>query len=103
MIAHFYVFTVFYFTFISLLSFPDDLKDFTLPASATSTDISDLTPDVDYSVSISSFDGVDESIPIFGQITSKYQNFMIWSDSVSAICTSKILLVENCVREVNVN
>lgn len=66
---------VFYLTFISFFFFiSDDVKDFTLPATATSTSISDLTPDVDYSVSISSFDGVDESIPIFGQITSKYKN-----------------------------
>ncbi len=53
------------------LSVPDDLKDFSLPVSATDTSITDLTPDVDYSVSINSFVGAEESIPIFGQITSK--------------------------------
>jgi len=53
------------------LSVPDDSKDLTLPASATNTSITDLTPDVDYSVSINSFDGVEESIPILGQLTSK--------------------------------
>lgn len=53
------------------LSVPDDSKDFTLPSSATNTSITDLTPDVDYSVSINSFDGAEESIPILGQLTSK--------------------------------
>uniref|UniRef100_A0A673M0A5 Collagen alpha-1(XII) chain n=1 Tax=Sinocyclocheilus rhinocerous TaxID=307959 RepID=A0A673M0A5_9TELE len=43
--------------------------DFSLPASATNTSITDLTPDVDYSVSINSYDGAEESIPILGQIT----------------------------------
>lgn len=36
------------------------------------TSITDLTPDLDYSVSINSFDGSEESIPIYGQLTSKY-------------------------------
>lgn len=36
------------------------------------TSITDLTPDLDYSVSINSFEGSDESIPIFGQLTSEY-------------------------------
>uniref|UniRef100_A0A8B9L5P0 Collagen alpha-1(XII) chain n=1 Tax=Astyanax mexicanus TaxID=7994 RepID=A0A8B9L5P0_ASTMX len=56
---------------IQVVSDTDDTKDLTLPASATSTEITKLTPDVDYSVSINSFYGSDESIPIFGQITSK--------------------------------
>ncbi|MCI4382642.1 hypothetical protein PGIGA_G00017250 [Pangasianodon gigas] len=59
---------------IQVTSDIDDLKDFTLPASATSTNITDLTPDIDYSVSISSYDGVDESIPIFGQLTIQSSN-----------------------------
>ncbi|XP_060790300.1 collagen alpha-1(XII) chain isoform X3 [Neoarius graeffei] len=59
---------------IQVTSDIDDLKDFYLPASATSTDISDLIPDIDYSVSISSYDGVEESIPIFGQITIQSSN-----------------------------
>lgn len=89
-IDHLYVSSVFYFTFISFLFFTDDLRDFNLPASATSTDISNLTPDIDYSVSISSYDGVEESIPIFGQITSKYQKYKILSDLILVICASKI-------------
>uniref|UniRef100_A0A673FMX9 Collagen alpha-1(XII) chain n=1 Tax=Sinocyclocheilus rhinocerous TaxID=307959 RepID=A0A673FMX9_9TELE len=56
---------------IQVISDADDLKDFSLSASATNTSITDLTPDVDYSVSISSYDGAEESIPILGQITSK--------------------------------
>ncbi|XP_056260514.1 collagen alpha-1(XII) chain isoform X3 [Seriola aureovittata] len=44
-------------------------KEFTLPASATKTSISDLTPNVDYSVTISAYAGSEESLPITGQIT----------------------------------
>uniref|UniRef100_A0A8C8LPY4 Collagen alpha-1(XII) chain n=1 Tax=Oncorhynchus tshawytscha TaxID=74940 RepID=A0A8C8LPY4_ONCTS len=46
-------------------------KEFNLPATATKTSITDLTPDLDYSVSINSYDDTEESIPIFGQLTSK--------------------------------
>uniref|UniRef100_A0A8C7CYD3 Collagen alpha-1(XII) chain n=1 Tax=Oncorhynchus kisutch TaxID=8019 RepID=A0A8C7CYD3_ONCKI len=45
-------------------------KEFNLSATATKTSIPDLTPDLDYSVSIISYDGTEESIPIFGQLTS---------------------------------
>uniref|UniRef100_A0A671Y8N7 Collagen type XII alpha 1 chain n=1 Tax=Sparus aurata TaxID=8175 RepID=A0A671Y8N7_SPAAU len=48
--------------------------DFTLDAYATTTSITDLTPDMDYSVSINSFDGSEESIPIFGQLTIQSSN-----------------------------
>uniref|UniRef100_A0A672SCB3 Collagen type XII alpha 1 chain n=1 Tax=Sinocyclocheilus grahami TaxID=75366 RepID=A0A672SCB3_SINGR len=49
------------------------VKEFTLPPSATKTSIRDLTPDVDYLVTITSYSGSEESIPISGQITiSKY-------------------------------
>ncbi|KAI5616691.1 collagen alpha-1(XII) chain isoform X1 [Silurus asotus] len=58
---------------------PDDLKEFTLPASATSTNITNLTPDIDYSVSISSYDGVDESLPILGQLTIQSSNMSVSS------------------------
>lgn len=52
---------------------PDEaVRDFTLDAYTTVTSITDLTPDLDYSVSINSFEGSEESIPIFGQLTSKY-------------------------------
>uniref|UniRef100_A0A8C4DXX9 Collagen, type XII, alpha 1a n=1 Tax=Dicentrarchus labrax TaxID=13489 RepID=A0A8C4DXX9_DICLA len=48
--------------------------DFTLDAYDTTTSITDLTPDLDYSVSINSFDGSEESIPIFGQLTIQSSN-----------------------------
>uniref|UniRef100_A0A8C9ZNQ8 Collagen alpha-1(XII) chain n=1 Tax=Sander lucioperca TaxID=283035 RepID=A0A8C9ZNQ8_SANLU len=44
-------------------------KEFTLPPSATKTSISDLSPDVDYTVTISAYAGSEESLPISGQIT----------------------------------
>ncbi|ROL42797.1 Collagen alpha-1(XII) chain [Anabarilius grahami] len=69
---------------IQVTSDTDDSKDFTLPSSATNTSITDLTPDVDYSVSINSFDGAEESIPILGQLTKC---------SVSAI-TDLVFLVD---------
>uniref|UniRef100_A0A672IQK7 Collagen alpha-1(XII) chain n=1 Tax=Salarias fasciatus TaxID=181472 RepID=A0A672IQK7_SALFA len=49
-------------------------RDFTLDAYATTTSITDLTPDLDYSVSINSFYGTEESIPIFGQLTIQSSN-----------------------------
>uniref|UniRef100_A0A673M095 Collagen alpha-1(XII) chain n=1 Tax=Sinocyclocheilus rhinocerous TaxID=307959 RepID=A0A673M095_9TELE len=69
---------------IQVISDTDYLKDFSLPASATNTSITDLTPDVDYSVSINSYDGAEESIPILGQITSKCTPDIL-NCSVSAI------------------
>ncbi|TKS75342.1 Collagen alpha-1(XII) chain [Collichthys lucidus] len=44
-------------------------KEFSLPASATKTSISDLSPDVDYVVTISAYAGSEESLPISGTIT----------------------------------
>ncbi|XP_068454822.1 collagen alpha-1(XII) chain [Clinocottus analis] len=44
-------------------------KEFTLPASATKTSIPDLTPDVDYVVTMSSYAGSEESLPVSGQLT----------------------------------
>ncbi|XP_074547779.1 collagen alpha-1(XII) chain [Halichoeres trimaculatus] len=49
-------------------------RDFTLDAYATTTSITNLTPDLDYSVSINSFVGTEESIPIFGQLTIQSSN-----------------------------
>uniref|UniRef100_A0A8C2FL01 Collagen, type XII, alpha 1b n=1 Tax=Cyprinus carpio TaxID=7962 RepID=A0A8C2FL01_CYPCA len=48
----------------------EPVKEFTLPPTATKTSIRDLTPDVDYVVTITSYSGSEESIPISGQITS---------------------------------
>ncbi|CAJ1073879.1 collagen alpha-1(XII) chain isoform X2 [Xyrichtys novacula] len=49
-------------------------RDFTLDAYATTTSITNLTPDLDYSVYINSFVGTEESIPIFGQLTIQSSN-----------------------------
>ncbi|XP_046901401.1 collagen alpha-1(XII) chain isoform X1 [Hypomesus transpacificus] len=49
-------------------------KELSLPSTATKTSITDLTPDLDYSVSILSYDGTEESIPIFGQLTIQSSN-----------------------------
>uniref|UniRef100_A0A8C7UMG7 Collagen, type XII, alpha 1b n=1 Tax=Oncorhynchus mykiss TaxID=8022 RepID=A0A8C7UMG7_ONCMY len=45
-------------------------KDLTLPATATKTSITDLTPDMDYVVTIISYSGSEESLPTSGQLTS---------------------------------
>ncbi|ROL43009.1 Collagen alpha-1(XII) chain [Anabarilius grahami] len=47
----------------------EPIKEFTLAPSSTKTSIRDLTPDVDYVVTIISYSGSEESIPISGQIT----------------------------------
>ncbi|PKU32387.1 collagen alpha-1 chain isoform x1 [Limosa lapponica baueri] len=44
-------------------------KEFTLSPSTTQTVISDLIPDIEYVVSISSYDEREESLPVFGQLT----------------------------------
>lgn len=44
-------------------------KEFTLSPSTTQTVISDLIPDVEYVVSIASYDDREESLPVFGQLT----------------------------------
>ncbi|KAM8917084.1 collagen alpha-1(XII) chain isoform 2-T2 [Spinachia spinachia] len=52
----------------------EPVRDFTLDAYTTMTKITDLTPDLDYSVSINSYYGSDESIPITGQLTIQSSN-----------------------------
>ncbi|XP_047243771.1 collagen alpha-1(XII) chain isoform X2 [Girardinichthys multiradiatus] len=47
----------------------EQTRQFSLPASATKTSISDLSPDVDYEVTIVAYAGSEESLPISGQIT----------------------------------
>uniref|UniRef100_A0A671VWS0 Collagen type XII alpha 1 chain n=1 Tax=Sparus aurata TaxID=8175 RepID=A0A671VWS0_SPAAU len=54
---------------IQVTSDTEPAKEFTLPGSATKTSISDLTPDVDYTVTISAYAGSEESLPMTGQIT----------------------------------
>lgn len=46
-----------------------ELKTLTLPASATKISIPELSPGVDYTVSIAAFQGSEESLPVSGQIT----------------------------------
>lgn len=55
-----------------LFPLPEELdKELSLHSSATKTSITDLRPDVDYSVMLSSFSGSQESVPVSGQITSE--------------------------------
>ncbi|XP_008572507.1 PREDICTED: collagen alpha-1(XII) chain, partial [Galeopterus variegatus] len=44
-------------------------KEFTLAASTTETLLSDLIPEVEYVVTITSYDEVEESVPVIGQLT----------------------------------
>ncbi|XP_026102002.1 collagen alpha-1(XII) chain-like [Carassius auratus] len=53
----------------------EPVKEFTLPPTATKTSIRDLTPDVEYVVTIISYLGSEESIPISGQITIQSSGF----------------------------
>uniref|UniRef100_A0A8C7QMH6 Collagen type XII alpha 1 chain n=1 Tax=Oncorhynchus mykiss TaxID=8022 RepID=A0A8C7QMH6_ONCMY len=46
-------------------------KHVSLPATATTTSITDLTPDKDYVVTIIAYSGSEESLPISGQLTSE--------------------------------
>ncbi|XP_055088149.1 collagen alpha-1(XII) chain isoform X2 [Periophthalmus magnuspinnatus] len=47
----------------------EESKELTLPASTSSTSLTSLSPDVDYSVSIVAFNGPNESEPVSGKIT----------------------------------
>uniref|UniRef100_A0A3P9JN89 Collagen, type XII, alpha 1b n=1 Tax=Oryzias latipes TaxID=8090 RepID=A0A3P9JN89_ORYLA len=60
---------------IQMTSNTEPIKEVSLPASATSTSISDLSPDVDYVVTIVAYAGSEESLPISGQITRKSVSF----------------------------
>ncbi|XP_051942785.1 collagen alpha-1(XII) chain isoform X6 [Hippocampus zosterae] len=60
---------------IQIVSGADEpTREFALNAFTTSTSITDLTPDLDYSVSINSYYGSEESIPIFGTLTIQSSN-----------------------------
>ncbi|XP_076011024.1 collagen alpha-1(XII) chain-like [Genypterus blacodes] len=54
---------------IQVTSDTEEPKEFTLPASASKTSISDLSPDVIYEVTISAYAGSEESLPVSGQLT----------------------------------
>lgn len=56
-------------------------KELDLPASATQTVLTELIPDVEYVVTIISYDESEESLPVFGQLTSKYSaEIHHWND-----------------------
>uniref|UniRef100_A0A669FBK5 Collagen type XII alpha 1 chain n=1 Tax=Oreochromis niloticus TaxID=8128 RepID=A0A669FBK5_ORENI len=63
-------------------------KEFTLPASATKTSISDLTPDVDYVVMITAYSGSEQSLPISGQITRESPEYFC---SLITRCSASII------------
>ncbi|XP_061563452.1 collagen alpha-1(XII) chain-like [Cololabis saira] len=59
-------------------------KDLSLPPSATQTTISDLTPDVDYDVTIVAYAGAEESLPVSRQITMESSSSSSSSSSGSS-------------------
>lgn len=64
---------IFYYIHIFLSIFPDGpSKEFTLAASTTETLLKDLIPEIEYVVTITSYDEVEESVPVIGQLTSKH-------------------------------
>lgn len=68
-----YMWKIFYCIHIFLSIFPDGpTKEFTLAASTTETLLSDLIPEIEYVVTITSYDEVEESVPVIGQLTSKH-------------------------------
>lgn len=52
-------------------------RELSLPASVTKTSITNLSPDVDYVVTIVAFDRSEESLPISGQITREWPSLRI--------------------------
>lgn len=44
-------------------------KEVTLAASVTETLLTDLIPEIEYVVTITSYDEVEESVPVIGQLT----------------------------------
>uniref|UniRef100_A0A8C2FRW6 Collagen alpha-1(XII) chain n=1 Tax=Cyprinus carpio TaxID=7962 RepID=A0A8C2FRW6_CYPCA len=69
----------------------EPVKEFTLPPTATKTSIRDLTPDVDYVVTITSYSGSEESIPISGQITSKWQVILFLEKFSNCECSASAI------------
>uniref|UniRef100_A0A8C9ZMP6 Collagen alpha-1(XII) chain n=1 Tax=Sander lucioperca TaxID=283035 RepID=A0A8C9ZMP6_SANLU len=69
-------------------------KEFTLPPSATKTSISDLSPDVDYTVTISAYAGSEESLPISGQITRESPYF---KPNASKVCKCSFSAIADVV------
>uniref|UniRef100_A0A8C7UKI2 Collagen, type XII, alpha 1b n=1 Tax=Oncorhynchus mykiss TaxID=8022 RepID=A0A8C7UKI2_ONCMY len=67
-------------------------KDLTLPATATKTSITDLTPDMDYVVTIISYSGSEESLPTSGQLTS--ESLTITSECSYSAIADLVFLVD---------
>ena len=68
-----YMWKIFYCIHIFLSIFPDGpSKEFTLSASTTETLLKDLIPEIEYVVTITSYNEVEESVPVIGQLTSKH-------------------------------
>uniref|UniRef100_A0A674BVN1 Collagen type XII alpha 1 chain n=1 Tax=Salmo trutta TaxID=8032 RepID=A0A674BVN1_SALTR len=67
-------------------------KDLTLPATATKTSITDLTPDMDYVVTIISYAGSEESLPTSGQLTS--ESLTITSECSYSAIADLVFLVD---------
>uniref|UniRef100_A0A8C8J3W5 Collagen type XII alpha 1 chain n=1 Tax=Oncorhynchus tshawytscha TaxID=74940 RepID=A0A8C8J3W5_ONCTS len=67
-------------------------KDLTLPATATKTSITDLTPDIDYVVTIISYSGSEESLPTSGQLTS--ESLTITSECSYSAIADLVFLVD---------
>lgn len=57
--------------FLSIFS-DGPTKEFTLAASTTETLLTELIPEIEYVVTITSYDEVEESVPVIGQLTSKH-------------------------------
>uniref|UniRef100_A0A8C7QRZ5 Collagen alpha-1(XII) chain n=1 Tax=Oncorhynchus mykiss TaxID=8022 RepID=A0A8C7QRZ5_ONCMY len=68
-------------------------KHVSLPATATTTSITDLTPDKDYVVTIIAYSGSEESLPISGQLTKGIPGKYLPECSFSAI-TDLVFLVD---------
>lgn len=56
-----------------MLSPDEPARYLNLGAEISTTLLNNLTPDLDYTVSINSYYGSEESIPIYGQLTSMYE------------------------------
>uniref|UniRef100_A0A4W5QH74 Collagen, type XII, alpha 1b n=1 Tax=Hucho hucho TaxID=62062 RepID=A0A4W5QH74_9TELE len=67
-------------------------KDVTLPATATKTSITDLTPDMDYVVTIISYSGSEQSLPTSGQLTS--ESLTITSECSYSAIADLVFLVD---------
>lgn len=66
-------------------------RQFSLPASVTKTSIPNLSPDVDYVVTIVAFAGSRESLPISGQITRESHRRKTENRPTKSFCSFSLL------------